>query len=64
MTDKDETLAAITAIRIKLDAEIERHEAAMHEIAVALVAMESGLLPTYSPAEEARILEDHIRQMM
>lgn len=64
MTDKEETLAAITEIRLKFDAEVERHEAAMHEIAVALVTLESGLLPAYSQAEEADILEDHIRQMM
>ncbi|MBC7148988.1 MAG: hypothetical protein H5U22_06375 [Rhizobium sp.] len=63
MTDKNETLAAITAIRIALDAEVERHEAAMHEIAVALVTLENGLLPAYTPEEEALILEDHIMKM-
>lgn len=63
MTDKEQTLAAITEIRLKLDAEVERHEAAMHEIAVALVTLESGLLPAYSPAEEEVILEDHIMKM-
>lgn len=62
--DKETTLAEVTAIRLLLDAEYQRHEAAMHEIERRLSTLEVELMPAYSPAKEAEILEDHIEKMI
>lgn len=59
-----EALEQITELRREIEEERERHETAMHDLMVRVVTVEKSLLPKYSPAEEAAILEDHIRQMM
>lgn len=63
MEDKDKTLAEVTAIRLLVDAEYQRHEAAMHEIERRLSTLEMELIPPYSAEEEAEILEEHIQKM-